>query len=121
MILAFRQRGAIKLPWCLPLAESERLKRGCKRPRRGRGGGGGLKLGVSEEGERRGRAERMEPFSEATGVENVLSVIELEHQLVMRPSRLGGQLGPAGAPANHHSPSRCLFCLFACLIGLIAE
>lgn len=63
----------------------------------------------------------MEPFSKATGVENVLSVIELEHQLVMWPSRLGGQLGPAGAPANHHSPSRCLFCLFACLIGLIAE
>lgn len=82
---------------------------------------GGLKLGVSDEGEGRGRAERMEPFSEATGVENVLSVIELEHQLVMRPSRLGGQLGPAGAAANHHSPCRCLFCLFACLIGLMSE
>lgn len=82
---------------------------------------GGLKSGVSEEGERRGRAQRMEPFTEATGVENVLSVIELEHQLVMRPSRLGGQLGPAGAAANHRSPCRCLFCLFACLIGLISE
>lgn len=123
MNLASRQYEAIKLPWWLPLAETDRLGGGVlETPFREREREREGEVRRDRKGERNwGLTERMEPFSRPTGVGSAQTVIELKHQLVMRPPRLGGQPRPAGAPANHRSPSCCLFWLFASLIGLIAD
>ena len=71
--------------------------------------------------ERRGQRERMEPFSKPTGVGSVLTVIELKHQLVMRPPcpEVMSALEEC-CPTIAHPPTVCFGCLPG-LIGLITD
>lgn len=79
MNLASWKYKAIKLPHCLPQAQTVRLE--------GVGGRGvsGCEKGAINWGKEGGLAERIELFRRATGEGSVPTVIELKHQLVTRP------------------------------------
>lgn len=65
-----------------------------------------------QDGGNRGATKRMEPFSRPRGVGSVLTMIELGHQLVMRPPRLGVRSDLwEHRPTIAHPPAVCFGCL----------
>lgn len=112
MNLASWKYEAIKLPQRLPPAQTGRLMGGVRHP------GGREKKRVQgakreREEEKNGRlTKRIEPFSRATGVGSVLTMIELKYQLVMRPPRLEVRSGlREHCPTISHPPAVCFDCL----------
>lgn len=81
---------------------------------------GGLETLEGERGKE--RAGRIEPFRRPTGVGSVLAVIDLKHQLVMRPPH---PEVPSGlwehCPTIAHPPAVCFGCLPAWLAWLPSD
>ena len=111
MNLASWKYEAIKLPRCLPLAQTDRL-----------GGGETLRERERERERNVSLTERIEPFSRPTGVGSVLTVIEPKHQLVMRPPRPGVRSSPQEhCPTIAQPPAVCFGCLPAWLAWLLTD